>query len=664
MRKMIFSIMHFILYPLLRYLAARFTAAVKQLSPPPEVSAAAAVSSTSSSERETKDANPERDSDPAPGVEENPPLTSQNDGEETVSGPMSEDEMGKTPERRDEEIKILHGVALVENATDGGDIPSPDDFGPEQALQTQFACLNTENDEEASTSPEQKEIQTSVESAASTDDVPPQVQVPVVEPSQTAAEPVETERWDEYRFSDVLEAGDGVNCLKPVSPPTESGRVAQSDGVNPAVVWRVWEDVGEDAAAAPDPNRTTFTVMSYNILAQSRVNHFPAFYRRCPPHVLDWRYRRSLLLREIQQWLPDILCLQEVQVNHYHEDLQPVLSQMGYTCVFKQRTYHFPDGCATCYRGGRFSELAATRLEFFRPETRFLNSHNVGIVLLLRPLAARGSGPPLCVANTHLLFNPKRGDVKLAQLAIMLAEIDRMSKFCKSGGERCNVVLCGDFNAIPDTPLYRLITTGYLFYSGLPSGLVSGRGEELSRLHTLKVPLWPSSLGISNSCQYVPGRKEEEKPEQKSGQLQYDHDFMLSLRFCPAACVRPQGLEMIPGVSDNTPDPSRGNPTYRESFGPAVSHGLNLESALKHRPDQRPPLVSTLNSRIGGVVDYIFYSPERSGDGGESEGLKLTGVLPLLSEDVLRSMNGLPNHQFPSDHLSLVARFQLDMNAG
>lgn len=43
------------------------------------------------------------------------------------------------------------------------------------------------------------------------------------------------------------------------------------------------------------------------------------------------------------------------------------------------------------------------------------------------------------------------------------------------------------------------------------------------------------------------------------------------------------------------------------------------------------------------------------------EGLKLTGSLSLLSEDVLWSLNGLPNLIMPSDHLSLLAKFQMDL---
>lgn len=43
------------------------------------------------------------------------------------------------------------------------------------------------------------------------------------------------------------------------------------------------------------------------------------------------------------------------------------------------------------------------------------------------------------------------------------------------------------------------------------------------------------------------------------------------------------------------------------------------------------------------------------------EGLKLTGSLSLLSEDVLWSINSLPNLIMPSDHLSLLAKFQMDL---
>ncbi|XP_012707054.2 protein angel homolog 1 [Fundulus heteroclitus] len=445
------------------------------------------------------------------------------------------------------------------------------------------------------------------------------------------------------------------------------------------VMWRMWEeaDAASESVLTASPSEKAsvdFTVMSYNILAQDLLESNQHLYAHCPLEVLQWSYRFSLLLSEIEKWAPDVLCLQEVQENHYHEHLHPALSQMGYTCVYQRRTGTKTDGCAVCYQSARFAAAAASRLEFFRPETKLLDRHNVGIVLLLRPLVAGGAevreaGPPLCVATTHLLFNPRRGDVKLAQLAIMLAEIDATIKSCKARGEHCNVVFCGDFNSIPHMPLYQLITTGELYYQGLPTWMVSGQ-EDLSyklSYHRLLAPLWPSSLGISDTCQYISECKaQSQNPETR----QYTHEFMLQLRYCPAACVRPQNLILIPGVTDNEPDASGDVQDYEKRFRDPLRHRVDLESVYKHvLPGSGTPEVTTLHSEGAATVDYIFYSPKRTFSKDQrackkpaEKGLKLLGSLSLPSEDLLWSLNGLPNHIFPSDHLSLVARFQLELD--
>lgn len=458
------------------------------------------------------------------------------------------------------------------------------------------------------------------------------------------------------------------------------------------VMWRVWEDMDESAtteqpALIPFPFKKTlmeFTVMSYNILAQDLLEANQDLYTYCPLEVLEWSFRVNLLLEEIQRCAPDILCLQEVQENDYHEQLEPVLLRMGYTCVYKQRTGSKTDGCVTCYRSSCFSEVSVTKVEYFRPEIELLDRHNVAIIVVLQPLVIQDSevmakGPPLCVANTHLLFNPGRGDVKLAQLAILLAEIDAVVKSCKAKGEHCNIILCGDFNSVPHMPLYQLITRGELYYQGLPAWMISGQ-EDMSynsHYHRLFAPLWPSSLGITDSCQYTPVHQESENHPKEAdigshvaGKLQYSHKFLLQLRFCPAACARPQDLEMIPGVTDNNPDASREQLPSISRFRHTVSHRLDLESAYKHiLPGSGSPEVTTLHTNGAATVDYIFYSPKRTlcsneKDGNSvGDGLKLLGCLSLLSEDVLWSMNGLPNHVFPSDHLSLLAKFQLEVNA-
>ncbi|XP_026184756.1 protein angel homolog 1 [Mastacembelus armatus] len=603
-----------------------------------------------------------------------------------------------TPKHEDGGMIVHHEVLHENNNTEDGNIFPTDDISPEQACRAQ----TTEDSKHQTVCcvQEQKQIQNMEETvtvcwdeyaAPTADEIhggasgSNLVFTSLLSNSQTTNVSSQHNTQTGWQFPIGPGLAEEVHCpmwtFPAVSyyPPFEFTLPFK-------VMWRVWQEIDESAteeepAFTPFPFTKVsmdFTVMSYNILAQDLLEANQELYAHCPLEVLDWSYRYFLLLEEIQKWAPDILCLQEVQENHYHEHLYPVLSQMGYTCVYKRRTGTKTDGCATCYRGDYFSVVSLSQLEFFRPETELLDRHNVGIVLLLQPVATQGvkvtaKGPPLCVANTHLLFNPRRGDVKLAQLAIMLAEIDSMVQSCATKGEHCNVILCGDFNSVPHMPLYQLITTGKLYYHGLPAWMISGQ-EDLSfksHCHRLFAPLWPSTLGITDNCQYAASEDMCQSQNQESGKCQYTHAFMLQLRYCPAACVRPQGLMLIPGVTDNTPDPTSRNQPYNKRFSNPISHPLDLESVYKHIPPvSGVSEVTTLNSEVGATVDYIFYSPRRilssaqKADGDfVSKGLKLTGSVSLLSEDVLWSMKGLPNHIFPSDHLSLIAKFQLDWNA-
>lgn len=112
-------------------------------------------------------------------------------------------------------------------------------------------------------------------------------------------------------------------------------------------------------------------------------------------------------------------------------------------------------------------------VEFYRPDVPLLDRDNVGLVLLLQPKIPSGASPAICVANTHLLYNPRRGDIKLTQLAMLLAEISSVAH--QKDGSFCPIVMCGDFNSVPGSPLYSFIKEGKLNYEGLAIGKVSAR---------------------------------------------------------------------------------------------------------------------------------------------------------------------------------------------
>lgn len=73
-------------------------------------------------------------------------------------------------------------------------------------------------------------------------------------------------------------------------------------------------------------------------------------------------------------------------------------------------------------------------------------------------------GQFLAVANTHVLFNPKRGDIKLAQLRLLLHHLQVLIAAAVPEDQAGHVaaMIMGDFNSKPDTPLYRFMRQGWI----------------------------------------------------------------------------------------------------------------------------------------------------------------------------------------------------------
>ncbi|KAM9798275.1 LOW QUALITY PROTEIN: protein angel homolog 2 [Neosynchiropus ocellatus] len=405
-------------------------------------------------------------------------------------------------------------------------------------------------------------------------------------------------------------------------PRPDSGFLLLLRDVSPEL-RRCWETCGPTPRPPGGCVAFDFSVLSYNILSQQLLEDNAYLYRHCPPQVLSWDHRLPNLLAEIQQLDPDVLCLQEVQEDHYQDRIRPALQAQGFQCEFKKRTGSKPDGCAVAFRAARLSLVSSHPVEFYRPGDALLDRDNVGVVLLLRPGGPGSVAPPLCVANTHPALQPRRGDVKLAQLAVLLAEIRRVATAAPDGS-LCPVLLCGDLNSTPWSPLYSFLTTGRLQYQGLEISMVSGQENGSRGQRLLQSPIWSHSLGISQQCQYQ--------------------------------SQQPTVEEAVSGLSVG----ELGRPPA-DSW--TLEHGIPLRSSYRHRllPDGRPE-VSTFHSRTAMTVDYILYSPESSCS-PSGRGLQLLGRLSLVGRSELVAVNGLPNQRHSSDHLPLLARFRLSLRA-
>ena len=349
-------------------------------------------------------------------------------------------------------------------------------------------------------------------------------------------------------------------------------------------------------------------------------------------------------------------------------------SFVGYLGIYCKKSGHQSDGCATFFKVMKF-ELLNFRQVFYQ-KGGVLDRANVGLIVSLKPKTSIPSldSSELYIANTHLLFNPRRGDVKLAQLILLFAELDKAAYKCHLNSNTIiyhPTIVCGDFNFEPFCNIYKLIVSRYLHYEGLLVREMAGTSEsDYGRDYYLPKDFFPSYLYITNSCQFAETVKERNLKEASK---------LLKESSLPADQLentkeKPSDEEAENSQQSSPPVP----PGLEEMLTPLnageVNHFFNFVSTYEHvTKDKRycKVEVTSYHNRTCSTTDYIFYNVDKkvtrskksrahSGSGSVTEGrLKLLRRYGLFSTEEVRKMDRLPNAQLGSDHFSLLAHFLL-----
>ncbi|CAM8963736.1 unnamed protein product [Rhodiola kirilowii] len=345
----------------------------------------------------------------------------------------------------------------------------------------------------------------------------------------------------------------------------------------------------------------TFSVLSYNILADSYASN--ELYSYCPSWALSWPYRRQNLLREIVGYRADIVCLQEVQGDHFDEFFLPELDKHGYFGIYKRKTNEVyagnpvtVDGCATFFRRERFSHVKKYEVEFNKAAQSLteavvpgaqkklalnrLVKDNVALIVVLEAkfgiqgVDNLGKRQLLCVANTHVNVQQELKDVKIWQVHTLLKGLEKIANSAD-----IPMLVCGDFNSIPGSAPHALLAVG--------------------------------------------------KVDQAHPDLSVD----------PLGILRPPAklVHQLPLVSAYS------------SFGRAGG-GFGFEQHKKRvDPVTHEPLFTSCTRDFIGTLDYIFYT---------ADSLTVESLLELLDEDSLRKDTALPSPEWSSDHIALLAEFR------
>ncbi|XP_042502965.1 LOW QUALITY PROTEIN: carbon catabolite repressor protein 4 homolog 3-like [Macadamia integrifolia] len=336
-----------------------------------------------------------------------------------------------------------------------------------------------------------------------------------------------------------------------------------------------------------------FMAVSYNILGDKNASKHRDLYSQIPSYYMNWERRKRLICEELLGLAPDIICLQEV--DRYH-DLVSIMEKEGYNGSYKRRTGDSVDGCAMLWKVDTFRLLEEESIEF----KGFGLRDNVAQLSVFE--MCRDESRRVLVGNIHVLFNPSRGEIKLAQIRLLLSRANSLS------GKWGNVpiVIAGDFNSTPQSAIYKFLSSSELDITLYESRNLSGQRN----CHPAQF------AGIESQIRST--------------------------------------LTLMDGLLNNFWNNEKVTIATGSPNVTVVGHPLKLKSSyasLKASSRTRgfcgEPLATSYHSNFLGTVDYLWYT----------EGLIPTRVLDIPPIYILRKTGGLPYKRLGSDHLALATEF-------
>lgn len=361
-------------------------------------------------------------------------------------------------------------------------------------------------------------------------------------------------------------------------------------------------------------------VFSFNILCDRACT--TQLYGHSPSASLSWEFRRAQILQEIQAQDADIVCLQEVDQESFNEYFCSKLSYNGYKGIFwpksraktmSEKDAKMVDGCATFYKHVKYILLDKQLVEFAsiainKPDmksqpaifNRVMPKDQHAVVSFFEN---RQTGSRMIVTNTHLHWDPRYADVKVVQTAILMENVSKLAEKYVSWPPTKD----------KDKKAYALSDNN-----------TSGDGEAVDDAGQEYAP----SMKYTSSTQ-IP--------------------LIIAGDFNSLADSGVYELLSSGGLSGTHSD--FGPFEYGNFTRDGIQHPFSLRSSyasLHGGPDE----LTFTNYTPGfvGVVDYIWYSTNT---------LELTTLLGPVDPVYMKRVPGFPNYHFPSDHLSLLAEFQI-----
>ena len=354
-------------------------------------------------------------------------------------------------------------------------------------------------------------------------------------------------------------------------------------------------------------------VVSYNILCESATKKYAReLYPKQTRKDLQAETRIEKIFEdELKRLKPDVINLQEVEAKRFKQISKMMRKYEGY---FVKRGKGKTDGVATFFRKSKFATATWSK----KPTRVALDNDDddddddaFGLVLVLEN---RKNRSVVVTGNAHVLFAPKNGLVKLAQVKTILEAMESAKREALSNSSsRVMKIFSLDGNFLPNSALYSFIEEGYF--------------DKMS-------------CNRRNMGGYL---SEDTKREKECYDEEDEEEEALV-----GGSFNESNLQSWNDVDD-------GN-THENVFNGSLITKLNtasgrMRSAYKEVLKEEPSWTSC-HRKFVGTTDYIFF---------DESAAKVMRVLKTPNarqwNNNLHEKKTLPNRKYPSDHLSIVADF-------
>lgn len=328
----------------------------------------------------------------------------------------------------------------------------------------------------------------------------------------------------------------------------------------------------------------------------AEVYAIPDRHCYCPSWAIEWDYRKKLVVQEISKHNPDIMCLQEVESKQYREFFEPELGKLGYSGVF-------------------------------RPKSR-----------------AKTMDEWSSVDGCATFY--KRDKYKVVEEVLIEYQSLALQRHAKMKGDHSGLERLMTKDNIALALVLQLTMAPPISVAKPPANKMRGGRPTI-------VKMAPRILVANTHIHWDPSLKDVKLMQT---QLLMEELMTISHRY------KESPLPIIVGGDFNSmPDsgvyellekgnvtgkhPDLGNYYYGTYSSEGLQHNIMLASAYKAIGE---PTFTNYTGDYIGVLDYVWYTTDT---------LKVCGLLQPLDYALLSSP--LPNPHFPSDHISLLAEFEL-----